>query len=59
MWPYLSLGVAVYIRYLNEELPVLLDVPVCLLVLLPLLSLHGNVDVHPQLLVFVPTQSIE
>jgi hypothetical protein len=29
-------------------------VPVGLLVLLPLLSLHWNVDVHSELLVFVP-----
>ena len=40
--------------YLDEELPVLLDVSVSLLVLLPLLSFHRDVDVHPQLFVLVP-----
>lgn len=37
------------VPHLNEELPVLLDVLVSRLLLLFLLRLHGDVDIHPQL----------
>lgn len=36
--------------YLNKQLPVLLHVLVSCLLLLLLLSLHGNIDVHSKLL---------
>lgn len=39
---------AVEVQHLNEELPVLLYVLVSRLLLLFLLCLHGDVDVHPQ-----------
>ena len=43
----------VYAVHLDEQFPILLYVLVGELHLLPLLGLHGNVDVHPQLLVLV------
>lgn len=39
----------VVVQHLNEELPVLLYVLVSCLLLLFLLRLHGDIDIHPQL----------
>ena len=43
---------------LDEQLPVLLDVFVSQLHLLPLFGLHGDVDVDPQLLVLVAVEQV-
>ena len=46
-------------RSLDQELSVLLNVFVSHLHLLPLLCLHGNVDVDPQLLVLVLMEQVD